>query len=192
MAGITDGAELCLPCHADGPDDRAVAIVQVAGEELLVQLIQPPVGQCIPLSSAGSTLRMVPRNAPNLAQVRRRLYTSTCCLMLSPYLSPCPALLGPLSRCHKSPRTAVGCAHSQLIGQANCAKAASRHACGISLQVSMASGLDWNSEEEGTTGAHALKVEDLIELSEGNSGQSTQASHVAELRGLACADLPID
>ena len=40
----------------------------------------------------------------------------------------------------------------------------------------MASGLDWNSEEEGTAGADALKVEDLIELSEGNSGQSTQAS----------------
>ena len=39
----------------------------------------------------------------------------------------------------------------------------------------MASGLDWNSEEEGTAGADALKVEDLIELSEGNSGQSTQA-----------------
>lgn len=40
----------------------------------------------------------------------------------------------------------------------------------------MASGLDWNSEEEGTAGPDALKVEDLIELSEGNSGQSTQAS----------------
>ena len=44
------------------------------------------------------------------------------------------------------------------------------------MQVSMASGLDWNSEEEGTAGADALKVEDLIELSEGDSGQSNQAS----------------
>ncbi len=47
-------------------------------------------------------------------------------------------------------------------------------------QVSMASGLDWNSEEEGTAGADALKVEDLIELSEGNSGQSTQASPLTQ------------
>ena len=53
----------------DGPDDRAVAIVQVAGEELLVQLISPPVGECRPLTSAGSSLRLIPRNAPNLAQV---------------------------------------------------------------------------------------------------------------------------
>ena len=63
----------CLRARADGPDDRAVAIVQVAGEELLVQLISAPIGQCRPLASADSTLRLIPRNAPNLAQVSLRV-----------------------------------------------------------------------------------------------------------------------
>ena len=53
----------------------------------------------------------------------------------------------------------------------------------------MASGLDWNSEEEGTAGAHALKVEDLIELSEGNSGQSTQVSQLGALKFLSSGTL---
>ncbi len=61
-----------LVAHEDGPDDRAVAIVQVAGEELLVQLMSAPIGQCKPLASAGSALRLIPRNAPNLAQVSLR------------------------------------------------------------------------------------------------------------------------
>ncbi len=62
-----------LHARADGPDDRAVVIVQVAGEELLVQLMSAPIGQCRPLASAGSALRLIPRHAPNLAQVSLRM-----------------------------------------------------------------------------------------------------------------------
>ena len=68
--------DCCLLARADGPDDRAVAIVQVAGEELLVQLMSAPIGQCRPLASAGSALRLIPRSAPNLAQVSPRILQS--------------------------------------------------------------------------------------------------------------------
>jgi hypothetical protein len=56
----------------------------------------------------------------------------------------------------------------------------------VPVQISMHSGLEWNSDDEGTAGAHTLKVEDLIELSEGNSRESAQASIRADWREAEC------
>ena len=132
-------------------------MVQVAGEELLVDLILAPVGACIPLASAGSALRMVPHNAPNLAQVS--VYLKGMWLLAY--------LLAAFCRAFTSTRRHVivpACTFDQHL------------AVPVPVQISMHSGLEWNSDDEGTAGAHTLKVEDLVELSEGNSRGSVQAS----------------